>query len=239
MITPQSSALGMSSTQKISPPRAPCSAATTTLPFTVARTTRVNLICKRRLWLSPGHRRADATDDVQAVPQEEEQQVEHEEEADHHLEGVLADGERLGGDELTALHGAADDAVAQAVEVVEAEAVELVLEGFGQHLANPRDIGADVQLAGIQPLVEIGPCCTSRAAMRNTGRIATSRQTPRKSAPTGCRARPSSGPAVVAGAEHHRQHHRPEHRAVERQENPAEGQGHQDQQQDQRTDFEG
>ncbi|MDT4872094.1 hypothetical protein FQZ97_1072610 [compost metagenome] len=53
IITPQNTGLGMSSTQNTAPPRIPWQPATTMLPFTVARTTRVNLICSRRLCCSP------------------------------------------------------------------------------------------------------------------------------------------------------------------------------------------
>ncbi|MNF94138.1 hypothetical protein D3C84_768370 [compost metagenome] len=50
--TAQIKALGISRNQKIKPPKAPCVMATTRLPFTVARTTRLNLSCKRRFWFS-------------------------------------------------------------------------------------------------------------------------------------------------------------------------------------------
>ncbi|MNF60497.1 hypothetical protein D3C84_421170 [compost metagenome] len=53
IITPQNTGLGMSSTQNTRPPSAPWTMETTMLPFTVARTTRVNLICSRRLCCSP------------------------------------------------------------------------------------------------------------------------------------------------------------------------------------------
>ncbi|MNV81295.1 hypothetical protein D3C71_1749530 [compost metagenome] len=46
--TAQSNALGMSRNQKIKPPNAPCVTATSRLPLTVARTTRLNLSCRRR-----------------------------------------------------------------------------------------------------------------------------------------------------------------------------------------------
>ncbi|MNM71171.1 hypothetical protein D3C81_828270 [compost metagenome] len=50
--TAHTSALGISSTQKMKPPSAPWVMATSTLPFTVARTTRLNFSCKRRFWCS-------------------------------------------------------------------------------------------------------------------------------------------------------------------------------------------
>ncbi|MNC32621.1 hypothetical protein D3C75_809830 [compost metagenome] len=50
--TAQSNTLGMSRNQKIRPPSAPCVIATSRLPLTVARTTRLNLSCKRRFCCS-------------------------------------------------------------------------------------------------------------------------------------------------------------------------------------------
>ncbi|MNN56962.1 hypothetical protein D3C81_1719230 [compost metagenome] len=52
IITAHTNALGISSTQKMKPPRAPWVIATSTLPLTVARTTRLNFNCRRRFWCS-------------------------------------------------------------------------------------------------------------------------------------------------------------------------------------------
>ncbi|MNT14015.1 hypothetical protein D3C72_1490030 [compost metagenome] len=188
--------------------------------------------------LAEGHCHAHVARHVQAVAQEEVQQVEHDEEAHHHFEGVLADGERLGGEELAALEHATDDAVAQAVEVADTQAVQLALEEVRQQLLELVEVGADVQLAGLDPVIEVGPLLHQHQAdqqhRQHRDQHADGQGDHRREIAASAQAQ---GQPTLQGREDHRQHHGPEHGTVERQEYPAEGQGYHYQQQDQRAVF--
>src|SRR5690606_13207135 len=70
---------------------------------------------------------ADLVDQLLAVAQQEEQQVQHDEEADEEFKSTLANGEHLGGQVLAAGHGPGRYLLAQAVEVAHADTVQLFL----------------------------------------------------------------------------------------------------------------
>src|SRR5690606_40742633 len=64
-------------------------------------------------------------DQLLAVAQQEEQQVQHDEEADEEFKSTLANGEHLGGQVLAAGHGPGRYLLAQAVEVAHADTVQI------------------------------------------------------------------------------------------------------------------
>ena len=111
--------------QKIRPPSAPCSTATTILPLTVARMTVVNLL--KMIALDVGlhrNRLPDAPGQGGAVAQEEKQQVQHDEKADEKIKGVLPDAQGLRGNELAALGQAFRHARLDQPQVVQARTVQ-------------------------------------------------------------------------------------------------------------------
>ena len=72
--------------------------------------------------------RAHLAYQFRAIAQQEKQQVQHDEKAHQEIKRTLAEAERLGGKELTALHRALDDLFPQPFEVAHAKTVEQLLE---------------------------------------------------------------------------------------------------------------
>uniref|UniRef100_A0A1I8AD83 MgtE_N domain-containing protein n=1 Tax=Steinernema glaseri TaxID=37863 RepID=A0A1I8AD83_9BILA len=103
-----------------------------------------------------GHRRADLAHQLGAIAQEEIQQVQHDAEAHQELERALPEAERLGGEELAALHRALGDLVAQALQIPHAQAFQAMLGHSGQHVLEALDVAGDIQLAALDVLVQRG-----------------------------------------------------------------------------------
>src|SRR5262245_23755444 len=102
--TPHSTGAWMPSTQKMNPPRAPCTMATSKVPLNMAGDDGefgedLALLVggeRDRILDAPGQRRP--------VAQKEEQEIEHDEQADDKVCRALADAERLRRDDLAALN---------------------------------------------------------------------------------------------------------------------------------------
>jgi hypothetical protein len=83
------------------------------------------VLAERALMLgAQRHRRADTPHQVVPVAQQEEQEIEHDEEADHDVECALPDTQGLRGNELTAAQQPFGDPVLHGGQLGEVEALQ-------------------------------------------------------------------------------------------------------------------
>ena len=121
----------------------------------VARITVVKRRARPR-WRSGRHRDrvADPAGEHVAVAKQEEEQVQHDEQGDHELEGILADVERLGRDDLHAAGEEAGEPGLHRLQVGQAEPVQQVYGPTGQRGVELLEPGGDVQLARLDAAID-------------------------------------------------------------------------------------
>lgn len=182
------------------------------------------------------HRALDALGQLRPVSQQEEQQVQHDGEADHELEGVLPDAERLGRQELAGLHRAGAELFLQAGDVGQVEPRQQVMHGRRQRFHGLLEVGAKVDLAGFDALVQVRPLAHQRPTddhqrqdhqQQHHGQ----RDQRRQVAP----AADARHQPPLQRREQDGQDGAPEHRAVERPQQPAERDGYHHQEEQEGT----
>ncbi len=89
-----------------------------------------------------------------AVAQQEEQHIQHHEETHHEIERVLADGEYARGDGLAAAAQRIDHLALNRGKVRHAIPLERAAQPLRQHIDDGLEIGGDLDLAGLEPLIE-------------------------------------------------------------------------------------
>ncbi len=169
--------------------------------------------------------------DLRAFAQEEEQQVHHDAEADHELEGALPKVERLAGQHLAALGCPFGDLVAQPVEIAHAHAVQPPLGKSRKHVLAALDIAGNIQLPMLDALVQGGALLHQQRA-GDDHRKDRHQQAHQQG---GCRGQvaptaKTQQQVALQRSEQDAEYHRPEDGTVIRQQDPDEGDGHQRQQ---------
>jgi hypothetical protein len=100
------------------------------------------------------HRGAQARVKPFAIAQQEEKQVKHHRQADQEFERVLADAERLLGEELARLRGARRELALQRVDIVQPQSVERAARPRRQRLDHLAEIPAEAHLARTNALID-------------------------------------------------------------------------------------
>src|SRR5690606_9062810 len=167
------------------------------------------------LVIAQRHCLSDASDQFAAIAQQEEKQVEHQEEAQHELEGTLPETEGLGRQELAALQGATGQTFANLVHVAQPETLHLRLPGCRQQLLRMADEAVRIEFTALHLLVE------RRAFLHQHPGNEIDRQHPHHQADeqggNSCEVSPrvqAGEQATLYRGEDDRQDHGPEHRTV-------------------------
>src|SRR5690606_10619267 len=179
--------------------------------------------------------------DDRTVAQQEEQQVQHDAQPDHELEGVLADVDRLLGQELAGLQGAGGELFADAEQIAQAEGIQPAVHGRRQGAHDLLVVAAQVQLTGIDAGIQPGDLVGERGGdeqhrQDHDQRDAQQRQ---ECSQVGAAPPQQTQQAPVQGVEDHRQHAAPEDRRVEGQQDADESDRDGGQQQQEAAEVQG
>src|SRR5690606_17410830 len=98
------------------------------------------------------------------------QQIQHDAQADEKAEGILAEVEGLGGQELAALHDAGGQLFAQAAQVENAEVAQSLVNDGRQGVHDLPEVGGQVQLAGGNAAIQRGAFLDQRAGDQGEGK---------------------------------------------------------------------
>ncbi len=175
----------------------------------------------------PGQRRA--------VPQQEEDQVQHDAEADDEAHRVLADVDRLRREVLTELRRALAQPILYARQIQQAELLQLVMQPLGQHRDDLLQVVGEIEIAGSDPAVDRRPLARQQHAdQRHRKDHDEEDQQQRRARGEVAPFRHPLQQPPVERREQQRQDRRPEHRFIERVKDRQEADRDQDQQQQER-----